>query len=239
MVSIGNGMSRWKDGEHHAEDRPPEFGSGKHSVTLPEHSQYGGMLLADELLLLTLSPAEARNTRVHDGIRAAVCGAEVFDLWFAGAPWPGDLKWHIRKNNFGALEPALNRLAAAGHIDTRRLRGIPGVLGGQAETLLDTAQGSAIRDRLRVSLAGPGLPSARDAALAVLLYAGRLWNWSGLEAYSVESVLIFGRRQPATTPLKRQAQALAEGRLAGQSDTVGALAAMAKAVDYEYTHYSD
>jgi hypothetical protein len=208
-------------------------------VTLPQYPQHVGMLLADELLLLTLSPAEARNTRAHQGIRAAVCGADLLDPWLAGAVLTGDLRRHMRKHSFGALEPALGRLTAAGRIAAAPQPRALAILGARAEILLDAEHGATIRDRLRASLAGPGSPPARDAALAVLLYTGRLWNWSGLEEYSIEEVRVFGRRQLAATPLKQQAQALAEGKLLTASDTTGVLAGIAKAIDHEYIHNAD
>ena len=68
--------------------------------------------LAEELLLVVLSPAEGRNPRRHDGIRAAVLKATMIDEWLAGASL-GDAKAirrRIRKENFDALEPALARL---------------------------------------------------------------------------------------------------------------------------------
>jgi len=112
-------------------------------------------------------------------------------------------------------------------------------VGARAEVLVDVEGAVAIRDRLRASLAGPGAPSPQDAALAVLIYCGRLWNWAALEAHSTEDIRIMGKRQPAATPLKRRAQALAEGRLRLDQDTVGALAGIAKAIDHEYVNDGD
>jgi hypothetical protein len=197
------------------------------------------MILADELLLLTLSPSEPRNTGAHDGIRAAVCGADVLDLWLAGAPLPGNVRRHIRSYNFRALDPALARLAVGGQIASRPARGLGAALGAQVETLVNVNAAAAIRARLQASLAGSQAPPVRDAALAVLLYQARLWNWAGLEAYSLEDVRVFGRRRPAATPLKRHAQALAEGKAVLPQDPAGFLVQIGKAIDHEYVHYSD
>jgi len=65
----------------------------------PQPATAGGTF--EELLLLTLSPQQPRNMRAHPGLRAAVCGANVFDLWLAGAPVPADLRRYIRKHNYG------------------------------------------------------------------------------------------------------------------------------------------
>jgi hypothetical protein len=198
------------------------------------------MTLADELLLLTLDPAAGLNMRAHDGIRAAVCGANVLDHWFAGGPVPGDLKRFIADNHFESLEPVLRRLAATGQIQTRAGKGVLGsMFGAQNEILLNVEAGTAIRRRLQAALSGPGLPSAWDAGLAVLLYEGRLWNPAQLEPYTLEEVRVFGRRQPARTPLKRRAEALANGQVRIPQDPAGVLPALAKAVDWVYIHYSD
>jgi hypothetical protein len=197
------------------------------------------MMLADELLLLTLSPAEGRNMRNHPGIRAAVCGADLLDQWLIGGPLPGNLRRHISKHNYGSLEPALGRLAAAGRISTSAPGRVRGILGARYDTLRDVGSAAAIRRRLQASLAGPALPSARDAALAVVDYEGRLWNLAALEARSTEDVIIFGRRQPAATPLKAGAQALAEGRPLADHPQPGALTEIAKAMDWVYRHSGD
>ena len=200
------------------------------------------MTLAEELLLLTLSPQQPRNTRAHPGLRAAVCGANLFDLWLAGAPVPADLRRYIRKHNHGSLEPALAPLAAARRIVTAAPQGagaLLGLAGARAETLADVTAGTAIRGRLRAALAEAAVPPPRDAALAVLLYAGRLWNWSGLEERSTEDVRVLGRRQRAVTLLKRQAEALADGSLVPDHAEPAVLVAMAGAIDHEYVHYGD
>jgi hypothetical protein len=197
------------------------------------------MILADELLLLTLSPAEGRNMRNHPGIRAAVCGADLLDQWLIGGPLPGNLRRHVSKHNFGSLEPALGRLAAAGRISTSAPGRVRGIFGARYDTLHDVGAAAAIRGRLQACLAGSVRPSARDAALAVMVYEGRLWNLAELEARSTEDLIIFGRRQPAATPLKACAQALAEGRLPVDHDPPGALTEIAKAVDWVYRHSSD
>jgi hypothetical protein len=197
------------------------------------------MMLADELLLLTLSPAEGRNMRNHPGIRAAVCGADLLDQWLIGGPLPGNVRRHISKHNFGSLEPALGRLAAAGRISTSAPMRVRGILGARYDTLHDVGTAAAIRGRLQAALAGPVLPAARDAALAVVVYQGRLWNLAALEARSTEDVTIFGRRQPAATPLKACAQALAEGRLPVDHAPPGPLTEIAKAIDWVYRHSSD
>jgi hypothetical protein len=198
--------------------------------------------LAEELLLLTLSPQQPRNTRAHQGIRAAVCGANVLDLWLAGAHVPADLRRHIRGHSHGCLEPALAPLTGSGRIVTAAPRrgGVPlGHVGARAETLADVTAGTAIRGRLRAALAEAAVPPPRDAALAVLLYAGRLWNWSGLEERSTEDVRVLGRRQRAVTPLKRQAEALAGGSLAPDHLDPAVLVAVAEAIDDEYVRYGD
>ena len=188
------------------------------------------MMLADELLLLTLSPAEGRNMRNHRGIRAAVCGADLLDQWLIGGPLPGNVRRHIDKNNYGTLEPVLGRLAAAGRISTSAPQ-----RGARYDTLHDVGTAAAIRGRLQAALAGSVLPSARDAALAVVVYEGRLWNHAALEARSTpEDVIIFGRRQPAATPLKACAQALAEGRPLVDHAQPDALTEIAKAMDWVY-----
>jgi hypothetical protein len=197
------------------------------------------MMLSDELLLLTLSPSEGRNMRNHSGIRAAVCGADLLDQWLISEPLPGNLRRHISKHNFGSLEPALGRLAAAGRISTSGHGRVTAMLGARWDTLHDVGTAAAIRGRLQASLAGPVLPSARDAALAVVVYEGRLWNWAELEAPSTEDVIILGRRQPAATPLKACAQALAEGRLLVDHALPGALNEIAKAIDWVYRHSGD
>jgi hypothetical protein len=196
-------------------------------------------MLADELLLLTLSPAEGRNMRNHSGIRAAVCGADLLDQWLIGGPLPGNLRRHISKHNYDSLEPALGRLAAAGRISTSTHGRVTAMLRARYDTLRDVGAAAAIRGRLQASLAGPALPSARDAALAVVVYEGRLWNWVELEARSTEDVIIFGRRRPAATPLKACAQALAEGRLLVDHASPGALTEIAKAIDWVYRHSGD
>jgi len=196
-------------------------------------------MLADELLLLTLSSAEGRNMRSHPGIRAAVCGADLLDQWLISAPLPGNLRRHISKHNFGSLEPALGRLAAAGQISTSGHGRATAMLGARWDTLHDAGAAAAIRGRLQASLAGPVLPSVRDAALAVVVYEGRLWNWAELEARSTEDVIILGRRQPAATPLKACAQALAEGRLLVDHAAPGTLTEIAKAIDWVYRHSGD
>jgi hypothetical protein len=197
------------------------------------------MMLADELLLLTLSSAEGRNMRNHSGIRAAVCGADLLDHWLIGGPLPGDLRRYISKYNFASLEPALGRLAAAGRISTSAPKKVRGILGARYDTLHDVGTAAAIRGRLQAALSGPVLPSARDAALAVVVYEGRLWNLAALEARSTEDVIIFGRRRPAATPLKACAQALAEGRLLADHAPPSALTEIAKAIDWVYRHSSD
>jgi hypothetical protein len=174
--------------------------------------------------------------RNHPGIRAAVCGADLLDQWLIGEPLPGNLRRHISKHNFGSLEPALGRLAAAGRISTGGDGRVMARLGARYDTLRDVGTAAAIRGRLQASLAGRVRPSARDAALAVVVYEGRLWNWAGLEARSTEDVIIFGRRQPAATPLKACAQALADGRLLMDHALPGALAEIAKAIDWVYRH---
>jgi hypothetical protein len=196
-------------------------------------------MLADELLLLTLSPSEGRNMRSHPGVRAAVCGADLLDQWLIGEPLPGNLRRHISKHDFGSLEPALGRLAAAGRISTGGHGRVTAMLGARWDTLHDVGTAASIRGRLQASLAGPVLPSARDAALAVVVYEGRLWNWAELEARSTEDVIILGRRQPASTPLKACAQALAEGRLLVNHALPGALTEIAKAIDWVYRHSGD
>ena len=40
--------------------------------------------LGGELLIVSLSPDEGRNTRAHPGIRAALSAALVLDSWVAG-----------------------------------------------------------------------------------------------------------------------------------------------------------
>jgi hypothetical protein len=196
-------------------------------------------MLADELLLLTLSFSEGRNMRNHPGIRAAVCGADLLDQWLIGEPLPGNLRRHISKHNYGSLEPALGRLAAAGRISTSAHGRVRGMLGARFDTLHDVGTAAAIRGRLQSSLAGPVRPSARDAALAVVVYEGRLWNLAQLEARSTEDVIILGRRRPAATPLKACAQALAEGRLPVDHALPGTLAEIAKAIDWVYRHSGD
>jgi len=196
-------------------------------------------MLADELLLLTLSSSEGRNMRNHPGIRAAVCGADILDQWLIREPLPGNLRRHISKHNYDSLEPALGRLAAAGRISTSGHGKVRAMLGARWDTLHDVGAAAAIRGRLQASLAGPVLPSARDAALAVVVYEGRLWNWAELEARSFEDVTILGRRQPAATPLKARAQALAEGKFLVDHALPGALAEIAKAIDWVYRHGGD
>jgi hypothetical protein len=185
------------------------------------------MMLADELLLLTLSPAEGRNMRNHPGIRAAVCGADLLDQWLIGGPLPGNLR------------RVLGRLAAAGRISTSAPGRVRGILGARYDTLHDVGTAAAIRRRLQASLAGQVQLMDLDAALAVVVYQGRLWNLAGLEARSTEDVTIFGRRQPAATPLKACAQALAEGRLPVDHPQPGALIEIAKAIDWVSRHSSD
>jgi hypothetical protein len=189
------------------------------------------MKLADELVLVTLSPVEPRNTRNHQGIRAAVCGADVLETWFAGGPLPGDLRRHIRKYNHQSLEPVLMRLTAAGQITTRPGRGLWGMMGARYETLVDVQTGAAIRGRLQACLAAASVPSPRDAALAVLIIQARLWDWAELE--SIEGHRRFGG-PPTGAPLWSHGAALAEGRQRLPQDTAGVLNLMAKEIDREY-----
>ncbi len=195
------------------------------------------MRIADELVLVTLSPVEPRNTRNHQGIRAAICGADVLETWFTGGPLPVDLRRHIRKYNHESLEPVLMRLTATGQIATRSGRGLWGAMGARYDTLVDVPAGQAIRARLQASLASPGIPSARDAALAVLIIQARLWDWAELE--SIESHRRFGPTPTAAqAPLWAHGAALAEGRQVIEGDTAGVLNLMAKEIDREY-RYSD
>jgi hypothetical protein len=202
------------------------------------------MKLADELLLVTLSPSEPRDTRGHGGLRYAVCAADVLESWFDGGPLPGDLRRHLRTYSRHALEPVLTRLAAAGQIVTRPGRGVGlrlglGLLGITApapdETLTDVAAGAAIRSRLRASLADPGVPSPRDAALAVLLIQAKLWIWADLETMKYYSH--FRKPRPEDNPIWSHAAALSTGSQVLAQDTAGVLHAMAKAIvrvsDYE------
>jgi hypothetical protein len=191
-----------------------------------------GVKLADELLLVSLSPSEPRNTRVHGGIRYAVCGADVLESWFEGGPLPGDLRRHIRKHSHQSLEPVLMRLAAAGQIATRSGRGLLGMLGARSETLTDVPAGAAIRSRLQAALADPGVPPARDAALAVLIIQAKLWNWAELETMKYYSH--FRRPRPEDNPLWEHGAALAVGSQVLAQDTAGVLHAMARAIVREY-----
>ncbi len=199
--------------------------------------------LPDELLLVVLTPDEGRNTRRHDGIRAAVLGATMIEEWLAGASL-GDAKAirkRIRKQNYSSLEPALARLYDSGQIASNRpppgqrsvLRTalLPtGSLAIHGDTLVDVKAGEAVRARLRTALADGFSPDPRDAGLAVLLYTGRLWNWSGLEPPQTEEIRVFGKRKEPHGPLKARA-----AELAAANDTV---AAIGRAVDHEYRNYS-
>jgi hypothetical protein len=205
--------------------------------------------LPEELLLLTLDPSQPRNTRRHDGIRASLCAAGVLDGWLDGSPLPPEkeLRRHIRKCNFGTLEPALEGLVASGRVTTsggsrRRLWwALPFLMvsgyGVRRETLVDVAAGVAVRARLAAALAAPQAPARRDAALAVLLYSGRLWNWSGLEEPSTEEVRLLGRRREASGPLKARAAELASGALVPSDAAPDDLPAVARVIDHEYRAY--
>jgi hypothetical protein len=145
------------------------------------------MKLADELLLVSLSPSEPRDTRDHGRMRYAVCGADVLESWFEGGSAPGDLRRHFRKYSHQSLEPVLVRLSAAGQIATGSERGLLGRMGDRYETLTDIEAGAAIWGRLQASLADPGVPPSRDAALAVLIIQAKLWTWAGLETMKCRS----------------------------------------------------
>ncbi len=130
--------------------------------------------LGEELLIVSLSPHEGRNTRAHPGIRAALCAARVLDSWVAGAGLPPqkELRKHVRKHNFGTLEPALAALVTAGRVTTSGR--MP-----RYDWLADPASAAAIRDRLTGSLSNhPSALTRHDAALAVLLDCGLLWGWA-------------------------------------------------------------
>jgi hypothetical protein len=199
--------------------------------------------LADDLLLVVLSPAEGRNTRRHDGIRAAVLGAAMIEEWLAGASLgdPKAIRKRVRKQNYNALEPALARLYDSGQIVSNRpppekrsavrTALLPtGSLAIHGDTLVDVRAGEAVRGRLRTALADESPPDPRDAGLAVLLYTGRLWNWSGLEPPQTEEIRVFGKRKEPHGPLKARA-----AELAAAKDTI---AAIGRAVDHEYRNYS-
>jgi hypothetical protein len=206
--------------------------------------------LGEELLLVALSPVEGRNTRLHDGIRAALCAAAVLDHWVAGSALPPekDLRKYVRKHNFATLEPALASLASSGRVATSvgnqpPSTGPAGLLGAASlraryDWLADQASGAAVRARLTGSLSGPSVPARHDAALAVLLYSARLWDWAGLDPPGPKSRLT-GRSLTGPGPLATRAGMLAAGTVIPDGAAATDLPSVARIIDREVRDYSD
>ncbi len=189
--------------------------------------------LSEELLLVSLSPDEGRNLIGHEGIRPALCTAAVLDGWAAGAPLPPlkELRKHVRKHSFESLDPALARFAASGSTTrTRRL-------ASQFEWLTDAVSRTAVRDRLAASLSGSSVPARHDAALAVLLYCGSLWDW----AFDVPSEK--PQRSRLTRiwpgPLAARAEMLASGKAVPNGAAATDLPTIARVLRREVRDHGD
>jgi hypothetical protein len=188
--------------------------------------------LGEELLIVSLSPLEGRNTRAHLGIRAALCAARVLDRWVAGAELPpeNELRKYVRKHNYETLEPALVALAAAGKVTTSGW--MP-----RYDWLVDTASAAAIRDRLAASLSGSSLPARHDAALAVLLDSGRLWGWAFAPVRPRRLTTVLSR--PAPSPLQQRARMLSAGTVVPSGIAATDLPSIARILHREIRNHSD
>ncbi len=189
--------------------------------------------LGEELLIVSLSPHEGRNTRAHPGIRAALCAALVLDSWVAGAALPPqkELRKYVRKHNCETLEPALAALVTAGRVTTSGR--MP-----RHDWLADPASAAAIRDRLTASLSGhPSALTRHDAALAVLLDSGRLWSWAFDPPAPSQVTITLSLGRPS--PLRERAGLLGSGTVVPAGVAASDLASVARVLYREIRDYGD
>ena len=90
--------------------------------------------LGEELVIVSLHPHEGRNTRAHQGIRAAQCAARVLDSWVAGAALAsGDItrSWAWRSWPGGRSSPTRTSLTpATASCSWGPRSAVPGVIRG-------------------------------------------------------------------------------------------------------------
>jgi hypothetical protein len=189
--------------------------------------------LGEELLIVSLSPYEGRNTRAHPGIRAALCAAPVLDSWVAGTALPPqkELRKYVRKYNHETLEPALAALVTAGRVKTTGR--MP-----KHDWLTDPDSAAAIRDRLTASLWGhPTALTRHDAALAVLLDSGRLWSWAFDPPAPRRVTITLTRGKPSAMRLR--AAMLGSGTVVPAGVTATDLPSVARILYREIRDYGD
>jgi hypothetical protein len=145
--------------------------------------------LATETTLLLLSPDEWRAFGyLHQDIcRSVAALAFLVEPWLDGGPPPtaADLRRDVPTQSSGACPRALEPLVAAGQVEQQRASSRVGRIfqAGQGKSwrVVDRAGRQGVADRVAASLGATTPPPARDATLAVLLWAGRTWESTGLD----------------------------------------------------------
>jgi Golgi phosphoprotein 3 (GPP34) len=182
--------------------------------------------LGEELIVASLSPDEGRYLEGHVGIRAAFAASAILDPWAAGAPLPPakDIRKFLRKHYYNTLEQALASFVSSGRITVTHHRACT------YHWLADPASRAGVRDRLVAALSGPTAPARHDAALAVLLYTGRLWGW----AFDVEKPRVIVNNNG-----QARAAMLASGTAAPDSMAGAELSAIARLLHREIRDHGD
>jgi hypothetical protein len=185
--------------------------------------------LGEELIVMSLSPDEGRYLDGHVGIRGAFAMAAILDSWAAGAPLPPqkDVRKYLRKHYYNTIEQALASFVVAGRATATRRWAVT------YHQLTDPAARAGVRGRLTAALSGPMVPGRRDAALAILLYTGRLWGW----AFDLEQPRLFRKAPP--DPLADRAAMLAAGEAVPDGTDAGDLSRIARQLHREIRDHGD
>ena len=202
--------------------------------------------LAEELTLLLLSPDEWRDLGYQHGdpARNVLAAAFLAEDWVSGGPPPTVevLRREMPKQSPGAPKRALEPLVASGRVERHGRSGLARAFAiGQAGQwrVVDRAGRQAILDRVAASLGGTTPPPLRDATVAALLFASRLWDRTGFDGPQPMPYVVLGPAPEPWGPTGARAQELAAGTVvpagATQRDVLPLLARAVGAGD-QVTH---